>query len=60
MHNTQADVDNYRDRFKDQFKGFPVKVESNGYGLRVECVLCNASATQNPEMFVREHFATNH
>lgn len=57
---TQAQVDQYRNQVRDQFRGFPVAVDSNGYGVRVECLLCNQSATRNPEMWTRNHFAANH
>lgn len=57
---TQTQIDAYRDKIRTQFKGFPVKVDSNGYGVRVECKLCNDSATRNPEMFIRNHFLNNH
>lgn len=57
---TQAQVDRYRDQVRDQFKGFPVALDSNGYGLRAQCLLCNKSATLNPEMWIRNHFANNH
>lgn len=52
---TQAEVDAYRDATRAAFQGQPFEIESNGYGLRAECVLCNDSATLNPEMWMREH-----
>lgn len=52
---TQADIDSYRDKVREQFAGFPFKIESNGYGLRVECTVCHDSATLNPEMYMRKH-----
>jgi hypothetical protein len=57
---TQAQINEYRDKFKAQFKGFPIKVASNGYGVRVECLLCHESGTHDPAGFVRRHFANNH
>lgn len=52
---TQAQVDAHRDATREAFKGQPFEIESNGYGLRVECMLCDCSSTVNPEMWMRNH-----
>lgn len=52
---TQDQVDAYRDATRAAFAGQPFEIESNGHGLRAECMLCNNSATLNPEMWMREH-----
>ena len=52
---TQAQVDAYRDETREAFKNYPFTIESNGYGLRVECNVCHNSATLNPELYMRSH-----
>lgn len=52
---TQAQIDAYRDQVREEFKGQGFDIRSNGYGLRIECNNCHASATLNPEMWARNH-----
>lgn len=52
---TQAAVNAYRDEVRATYVSEPFAINSNGYGLHVKCLECNASATRNPEMFIREH-----
>lgn len=52
---TQSDVDAYRDRTRKAFEGQPFEIESNGHGLRAECMICCESNTTAPEMWMHEH-----
>lgn len=55
--NDQNKINSYRDITRAQFEGQPFKIDSNAYGLRVECTICHESATLNPEMWMRNHTA---
>lgn len=52
---TQAQIDAYRDRTREAYAGRGFKIDSNGYGLRVECEVCHDSHTLNPEEFMARH-----
>lgn len=52
---TQAEVHAYRDETRRKYAGQPFSIESNRYGLRVECQVCHTSTTLNPEAFMNEH-----
>lgn len=52
---TQSEINAYRDAVRAQFQGQPFQIDSNGYGLRAECLLCCESNTRTPEMWMHEH-----
>lgn len=52
-HATQNEVHEYRDSTRAKYPDF--KVDSNGYGVRVECPVCHNSTTSFPEMWMVDH-----
>lgn len=52
---TQAEIDAYRDNVRAANKGKHYQIDSNAYGLRVECTKCHTSYTLQPELFIERH-----
>ena len=54
-HATQDQIDAHRDAIRTELDGQGFNINSNGYGLHIQCERCRESNTLNPEMWARNH-----